>query len=455
MIIRKTVMFKKILQIMKSSSSSNDDKEKRVINAEGLGLGGEVGDNNLLRRRQIRVFIGLLIVVVIILGFLINYVQEKTIAEKPVVAPETLKVELADKALDPDKMWRNHHEEALKTRTDELNKRIVSAEASVEETKNKLIEENRRQLESVQEQLKMAKAEMEEAHRTLIAVGKQEQERLNAEPPHKSTAIEMQGYDNEVEFDMPKSTADYVPEGTYFTGYLVGGIVVSTALGAADENATPVNIQLKGRGNLAKQNGIDISKCRIIGSAYGDLSSERAFIRLEKMVCEEDGMYITSEIAGDVHGPDGFNGIKGTVVSTGAKHIKNAAIGGLISGLAGSAKGQEGINITSGGLVSTKSKGFKDMATGGLMNGASNAGEKIADYYLRQAESMSPVLTIPGGVRVNPQIIKGFYIGQVNTHRKIKAKRLTDKGNKRVEQTRQKQVSKANEQEAVDDDGWK
>jgi hypothetical protein len=56
----------------------------------------------------------------------------------------------------------------------------VAAEVSVEETKNKLIEENRRQLESVQEQLKMAKAEMEEAHRTLIAVGKQEQERLNA-----------------------------------------------------------------------------------------------------------------------------------------------------------------------------------------------------------------------------------------------------------------------------------
>ena len=105
--------------------------------------------------------------------------------------------------------------------------------------------------------------------------------------------------------------------------------------------------------------------------------------------------------------------------------------------------------------MSTKGKGFKDMATGGLMNGASNAGEKIADYYLREAERMSPVLTIKGGVRVNPQIIKGFFIGQVNTHRKIKAKRLTDKGNKRVEQHGQKQVFKANEQEAVGDDGWK
>jgi conjugal transfer pilus assembly protein TraB len=449
------MMFKKILQLMKSTSRLDDDKLKKVVNTESLSLGGDRERNNLTRIKQIRLFIGLLIVVVIILGFLINYVQEKTIVEKPVVAPQTLKVELADKALDPDKMWRNHHEEALKAKTDELNKRIVQAEASVEETKNKFIEESRLQVESLKEQLKMAKAEMDEANRMLRGVAAREEERLNAEPLHKATAIEMQGFDNDTEFDMPKSAADYVPEGTYFTGYLLGGIVVSTALGAADENSTPVNIQLKGRGNLAKQNGLDISKCRIIGSAYGDLSSERAFIRLEKMVCEEDGMYITSEIAGDVHGPDGFNGIKGTVVSTGAKHIKNAAIGGLISGLAGSARGQEGINITSGGLVSTKSKGFKDMATGGLLSGASNAGEKIADYYLRQAESMSPVLTIPGGVRVNPQIIKGFFIGQVNTHRKIKAKRLTDKGNKRVEQHRQKEVLKANEQEEASDDGWK
>ena len=67
-------MFKKILQVMKLSSRANDDKEKRVINTDGLVLGGDISDNNLLRHRQIRLFIGLLIVLVIILGFLINYV---------------------------------------------------------------------------------------------------------------------------------------------------------------------------------------------------------------------------------------------------------------------------------------------------------------------------------------------------------------------------------------------
>jgi hypothetical protein len=124
-----------------------------------------------------------------------------------------------------------------------------------------------------------------------------------------------------------------------------------------------------------------------------------------------------------VHGPDGFNGIKGTVVSTGSKHIKNAMIGGLISGVTSSAKGQEGMNITAGGLISTQSMGFKDVAKQGVLSGASNAGDKIADYYLRQAESMSPVLTIPGGVRINAHITKGFFVGEVGTHKRIKQDR--------------------------------
>lgn len=34
------------------------------------------------------------------------------------------------------------------------------------------------------------------------------------------------------------------------------------------------------------------------------------------------------------------------------------------------------------------------MLTQGALTGNSNAGDKLADYYLRQAEAMSPVLTI-------------------------------------------------------------
>ena len=348
-------------------------------------------------------------------------------------------------------MWRNHHEEALKKKTDELNQRILQAEASVEETKEKLIADTQGELRVLMEQLKMARAEMQEANISLREASSREQELINASvPAYISPSLEVEEFQGEVELDMPKSAKDYVPEGTYFTGYLLGGLVVSTALNTAEENAVPLTIILKSRGNLAKENPMDISQCKILASAYGDLSSERAVIRLEKMTCYRDGMYITSNIAGDVHGPDGFNGIKGTVISTSSKHLKNAAIGGLLSGLSSSAKGQDGVNLSSGGLVSTKSKGFKDMATGGLMSGVSNAGDKLAEYYLRQAESMSPVLTISGGVRVNAHITKGFFIGEVGTHRKIKAARNNSKN---------KNISKAVQNKSTlnngSDDGWR
>ena len=224
-------------------------------------------------------------------------------------------------------------------------------------------------------------------------------------------------------FDEPKSAQDYIPEGTYFSGYLLGGIVVSTALNTPDENATPIIIRLQSRGNLDRENPLDIAKCRMTGSAYGDLSSERAVIRLEKMICKEDGVYITSDIAGIVYGDDGFNGIKGTVVSTSSKHLKNAAIGGLISGLSSAAKGQEGVSLGAGGIASTKAKGMGDLLRSGGMSGVSNIGEKLADYYLRQADSMSPVLTIPAGVKVNTQITKGFFVGERGMKNKLKQER--------------------------------
>jgi hypothetical protein len=172
--------------------------------------------------------------------------------------------------------------------------------------------------------------------------------------------------------------------------------------------------------NLSPLNKMDTSNCRISGSAYGDLSSERAIIRLEKLVCEKDGLYQTSKIAGQIFGPDGYNGIKGVVVSTSSKHIKNAAFGGLLSGLSGSAKGQDGATLTGAGIISTKKTGMGYLLGQGAMQGVSNAGEKIADYFLRQAEAMSPVLTIKPGVKVNTQITKGFFVGELNTHKKIK-----------------------------------
>lgn len=383
---------------------------------------GENDNNKAISARQ-KLILKLVIGTIVLIGFgLVILVQEKnkTYAKKnEPIETATTKIELPDTTIDTEKRWREHFENIMAVQKEEINERLKTMESAQDQLVTKANIAIEQELSETKEKLKAAQEELTNASLDLRRVAGEEQERLAAVPIHHN-AMSVQEFENEIEFDRPKSVTNYIPAGTYFTGYLPGGIVISTATGSPDEKTTTVTVHLTHSGNLNKANKINIPTCKINGSARGDLSSERVEIRLEEMVCEKDGLYETSKIAGEIFGPDGYNGIKGTVVSTGSKHIKNVAIGGLISGLSGSAKGQEGGVLTGSGLVQTKKRGVGDMLGQGALTGTSNAGENLANYFLRQAEIMSPVLTVPPGVRVQTKIIEGFFVGQINTHQKIK-----------------------------------
>lgn len=389
-------------------------------------------DNSQISKRQKSVVKGVAFFI-LLLGFgLFILVEEKAknAANKDqILEPLShLKVELPDKGLDTERHWRDHFESEMTRNKEEINASLDSMKREQDDLLRKARENIRIELSATKEKLDMAKAEL--ANAALELRRDQAPREESIQQLHMESNLTVQEFNQEVSYDRPKSAVNYIPEGTYFTGNLLGGIVVSTALNAPDENATPITIKLKGRfnkgrstTNLSKLNKLPLHECRIMGSAYGDLSSERAIIRLEKLTCLENGFYRTSKIAGQIFGPDGFNGIKGKVVSTSTKHLKNAAIGGMISGLSSSAKGQDGLSIIGGGAITTKKKSMGDLFSNGAMSGVSNMGDKLAEYYLRQAEAMSPVLTIETGARVNAQITKGFFVGEASTHRKIKSEK--------------------------------
>ncbi len=175
----------------------------------------------------------------------------------------------------------------------------------------------------------------------------------------------------------------------------------------------------------AKNFEVDLKQCRILGSSYGDISSERAVIRLETMICEDKELeqIITTKVAGIVYGDDGMNGIKGKVVQTSNKLVKNAMIGGLLSGLSQNMQNQSQFALTSLGAVSTQKQGMGDTLKNSAFAGSSNAAEKIADYYLKQAESMSPVLFIAGGSKVDIVFTKGVTVGTGDVRERIERSR--------------------------------
>lgn len=400
------------------------DKIKEIFAQKFTSRSDEKISNAKVQGRQKMILkSGVVVIVIIVLGLVIYLQENRAKSSRLKVGKEVsnkTKLELPDSTIDTERRWRDHFEKMMDQHKLDLDNKI----AEMQENQSQFaISNNEAMLEELyetKEKLKMAQEELINASLDLKRVSKEEEDRINAAPAHEESAFGTINMENEVEYGRQKSAENYIPEGTYFTGYLLGGMVVSTALSTADENATPVVIKLTNRGNLSKYNKTDIKNCKITGSAYGDLSSERAIIRLEKLVCEQDGLYQTSKISGQIFGPDGYNGIKGTVVSTSSKHMKNIVLGGLISGLSGSSKGEDAVILSGGGGVLTKKKGIKDVLVGGMIDGAGNAGEKLAEYYLKQAEAMSPVLTVPGGVRVNPQITNGFFLGEIGTHKKIK-----------------------------------
>lgn len=379
-----------------------------------------------IKQEQFKNLALVIITIIVVIGLAVSFSKkggkgDVKQAEGPESAIDSLEIEVASKDLDGEKMWRNYFEDELKSSKKNQRQELEKAIAAISSKQAESKDNQERQIANLLAELKIAREELGNASAELQAVARERAQEAQYIYPDVNMSLE--NYSGDVVYDEPKSADNYIPAGTYFNGYLLGGIAVSTALNAPNENATPVILRLTSGGNLDKESKLDVKRCRITGSAYGDLSSERAIIRLEQLVCKQDGMWLISNIAGLVYGADGMTGIKGKVIETSGKHLQNAAIGGLVSGFSNSVKGQDSMAIISGSALTTKSKGLKGMATDGALSGLSSAGEKLADYYLRQAERMSPVLTIPGGVKINATITKGFHIGQLNTHEKIKKER--------------------------------
>jgi len=438
-------MREKLTEYFKWVMGKNTD-----LNISSNSDNNQGANNTSIRMQQFKTLIAGLLIISFIIGSVTLFVKNKAHDKNPNLKNDkpVLTVELADKNLDPEKHWRNYFEEKQDQTLKDIDKRIQELSKAQDEKLEKTNSLIAQELSDTKEKLEMAQAELSSASLDMQRFNSKQSDHKQT-PNYQGVELEEQAYESGVELDIPKSAKNYIPEGTYFTGHLLGGIAVSTGLNTPDENATPVAIKLIGRfergnketTNLSHLNNLKLENCRIMGSSYGDISSERAIIRLEKLICEQDGAYITSKVAGQIFGSDGLNGIKGTVIATNTKHIKNAAIGGLISGISSSAKGQDGSSMSASGVIATKAKGAKSLLGDGALSGASNAGDKIADYYLRQAESLSPILTVPSGVRVNAQITKGFFVGEISTHSKIKKARALNSNNPEANIKRSKKAA--------------
>lgn len=208
-----------------------------------------------------------------------------------------------------------------------------------------------------------------------------------------------------------KTTDNTIAAGSFATAVLLGGVDASTSIEAASD-PRPILLRLTDPGTLPRRFKSDLQGCHILAATYGDLSSERVYMRLEKLGCVEHktGEIIELNVQGYVAGEDGRAGVRGLLVDKSGATLCNAMVGGFFSSVGkflGQAKTPFLISPTTG-LAQNQPLTTEEMLKQSSATGLGGALDKYADFYIKRAEQLQPVLQVAAGRKVDVVFTQGF-----------------------------------------------
>jgi len=194
---------------------------------------------------------------------------------------------------------------------------------------------------------------------------------------------------------------------------LLNGLDAATG-GSAQQNPQPVLMAVTDMTQMPNRYREDFRECFITAAGYGDISSERAYLRLEKLSCiDDDGHAIEEAIDGYVTGEDGKVGMRGHLVSKQGQVLAKALLAGIASGI-GDAFTQSVSTQSISPLGATTTIPPGAAARAGVYSGVGKALNKLADFYIQQADKLYPVIEVDSGRSVDVIINKGVRLPQWN-----------------------------------------
>lgn len=199
----------------------------------------------------------------------------------------------------------------------------------------------------------------------------------------------------------------YLPSGTFARVVLLSGLDAPTG-GQSQTNPHPVLLKVMDPAQLPNKFKANLKECLITGNGYGDLSSERAYIRTDRLSCvDEDGKTIDVAFKGYVAGEDGKAGMRGRLISKQGRILANALLAGIGSGL-GQAFQQSAMTQNTSALGTTSSVNNGQEFQAGISSGVGKAMDQLAKYYIALAEKIYPVIEVDGGRVADVVITRGF-----------------------------------------------
>ena len=199
---------------------------------------------------------------------------------------------------------------------------------------------------------------------------------------------------------------NYIPAGSFARVTMLGGMDAPTG-GQAQTNPQPVLLRVDGNAILPNKYKFQIKECHVIGSGYGDIASERAYVRTESMSCILDsGETIDVAIKGYIAGEDGKTGLRGRLVTKQGQLLANALVAGIGSGI-GQAFQQSATTQSISALGTTQTTNPGQQVQSGVSSGIGKALDRLANYYIQLAEKTFPVIEIDAGRTVDLILTKG------------------------------------------------
>ena len=211
-----------------------------------------------------------------------------------------------------------------------------------------------------------------------------------------------------------------LPAGSILSGQLITGLDVPTGQGARRE-PYPVLIRIKASAILPNRYRTNVRECFVLASGYGDLSSERAYLRSETLSCifsnkiKDKEQVIERPLEGYLAGEDGKAGLRGRLVSKQGQVMAKAAMAGFLGGVS-QAFDIKPVPVFSvvpnknGEIQSPFQSGLKgsEALQSSLIKGSNKALEKLADFYLKLADQMVPVIEISAERKVDLILTRGL-----------------------------------------------
>lgn len=210
--------------------------------------------------------------------------------------------------------------------------------------------------------------------------------------------------------DKAEQAKTYVPSGSFARVALLGGFD-APAGGQAQNNPIPVLLRVQNNAFLPNRYRARVKECHIIGSGYGDLSSERAYIRTETLSCVlKSGEVVDTSLKGYIVGEDGKAGMRGRLVSKQGQVLANALATGVISGF-GQGLQQAATTYSTSPLGSVATVDSNKRIQSGIGIGVGQALDRLSRYYITLAEKMFPVIEIDAMRQVDVVFTKGVSLG--------------------------------------------